>query len=569
MKSIHILADEKQAQRLVEELELAGQCCTVGTDIPPGAEFVLTGTGRTGQRAPRELAKAVLGELKYVRARKLRAHTARDFIFADFWGDVPEDVRLARKTAREQEQHVPDYAKRGTQNLHRQGASPLPQEPRVAVAVTCHGAYLSRLAACLHAVESQTARPAQRFLALDGCDLPEHLATYVAEHGWRVQRGEWKSPNPGRQWALETTDCDWIWHVDADDVHREDYLAGALAFTSNAHVGIIQADRVSGTHVLRTPEKTDYWGLRLGNYVDTSSLWRVLSLREAGGWHATDRWDDWDCALRVTALGWQTARNPVPSLCTVHPDHGNRNSKVRDFPHKWNRSYAMVALLAGREDCWDDWSNMVRQAEYPARTHFYLADNSRRPEFAVGVKALCLDLSERGFQVTTITLPDTFREVDWTSRHQHVAHLYNRILPTVTEDLTLFWEDDVLPTAPTPVRALVDHWDCTSVGGICAAYESRGHQTLVCAATGMDYWHGMAPLSQVYGKVWPGYGFLPGGFALYQTALIRRALPFHVQNPGGKMQGWDGQLSRCVRENGWRLDLDGLIPCEHRWRTNA
>ena len=100
-------------------------------------------------------------------------------------------------------------------------------------------------------------------------------------------------------------------------------------------------------------------------------------------------------------------------------------------------------------------------------------------------------------------------------------------------------------------------------------YEARGHKGLVCGSTSADYWKMMESIEQCRGKLRQGWGFLPGGFALYQTALIRQAMPFHVQYPDGKMQGWDGQLSRAVRAAGFRLDLDGMIECEHRTKGSA
>lgn len=456
-------------------------------------------------------------------------------------------------------------------------ATAAPSQPRTAqtgppcaVAVTSHGAYLQYLPECLAAIEAQAVQPSEKYLALDRCELSRQQADDLRARGWTISIGNWGSPNPGRQWALETTRCPWIWHVDADDPHRPDYLAGALPLTADTRVAIVHADRakMDGT-LLKTPAGTDYWALRLQNYVDTSSLWRVHALREAGGWADTKRWDDWDCALRVTALGWQTVRNSVPSVCRVHPDRTNRNAAEQDFAHKWNRSYGVVCLLAGRMGCWADWRAAVLACDYPPCTHFYLLDNSRSAVYAKLVRSLASDLLDRGLSTTVLVVPETFVANGPSSRHEWVAHLYNLLLPKVTQDVMLSWEDDNIPKTPQPVRVLVDHWVCYEVGGICAAYECRGHEGSVCAATAMDYWHGMPAVAALRGAVHKGYGFLPGGFALYNNALVRRALPFWVQYvPEGKMQGWDGQLSRCVRANGYRLDLDGTIDCEHRWREN-
>jgi hypothetical protein len=436
---------------------------------------------------------------------------------------------------------------------------------RIAVAVVCHSKYAGLLNDCLQAVDAQVRLPDQKWLMLDNCELSQQQEYYALANNWLIRKGNWNSPNPGRQLALESTDCPWIWYVDADDVHRPDYLAGAIPLTDDTGVGIIQADRHAPNKIVQTPAHTDYWALRLSNYVDTSALWRVQALKEAGGWKKTERFDDWDCALRMTALGWKTARNPIPSMCTIHSDMSNRNTISTDFPHKWNRSYGVVMLLAGRDDCWEDWSKAVLETSYPANTRFYVVDNSKnKPEFSVKVRKFVYSLSDIGYPATLFTIPDTFEDLNFISKHEHVARLYNKILPRVTEDLTFFWEDDVIPLVKNPLSLLVDHWDCQTVGGICAMYPSREHPSNIMGSPAHDFWHNIPLLSDVRGRTCPNYGFIPGGFALFQTAFVREALPLYPQKPGGNLRGWDGQLSQCIRDHGWKLVLDGKVECEHR-----
>lgn len=437
--------------------------------------------------------------------------------------------------------------------------------PRIAVGVVCHQQYIPSLPACLTALDVQTTAFNQKFLALDGCELSRQQEYDLRARGWQIRIGQWKSPNPGRQWALGMTDCEWIMFVDADDVHDPSYLAGALSFTGDPRVGIVYADRArtDGT-AIQTPAVFDYWRLRLRNYIDTSSLWRTDALREAGGWKDTQRYDDWDCALRVTALGWSGAKNTVRSNCTVHPDHSNRNARYKDFFHKWNRTYGVVSLLAGRRGPWEDWKRIALNESFPPRTHWYLLDNSKDPVFGREVRELAAKLEEKGYTATVIADTRTMKGEKKEDKHRHVATLYNRVLPAVMEDLVLFWEDDVLPFTKEPIRTLVEHWDCWLAGGICALYESRDVKGRACVSMGREYWHDMPSMESVRGRMLIDVGHLPGGLALYNNALVQEALPFWVQFPGGRTQGWDTQLSRTSRAAGQRLDLDGFVECEHR-----
>ena len=432
--------------------------------------------------------------------------------------------------------------------------------PPITVAVQCHGAYLPYLPACLAAIDAQTCQPTARLLVLDRCDPPAWLPP-----NWTVIRRADGSPNPGRNAALDACQTEWIWFMDADDCAHPRYLAGAARCMGSRDVGIVHADlRYSDGRLHATPHGTDYWGLRLANYVSTESVWRTAALREAGGWRPTERWDDWTCALAVTRNGWHTARNDVPILVTVHPGE-HRNANTTDLPHKWLRSYGIVCLLAGRRDVWPDWRSAVLGQAVPPSTHWYLVDNSCSPEFGAGVLSLACELIARGEAVSIVQDSRTFERVDHYSSHRHVASLYNRVLPMVSEDACAFWEDDNLPREPDAFRRLVDHWDHNRVGGICALYETRNVPGHACAALAHDYWHNVPTLASCRGHITHGVGYLPGGFAIYNNALVRASLPYCVDFPGGKARGWDGRLSEAVRAARYRLDLDGLVECEHRF----
>jgi hypothetical protein len=438
--------------------------------------------------------------------------------------------------------------------------------PTIAAAVQCHTDYLPVLEKCIDAVEAQTYQAAEKYLVLDGCDLPDSLRAKTSS--WTVIKRSDGTPNPGRNAALHATNCDWIWYIDADDVPDKNYLEGAARLTGNSHVGIIVADlRYSGGARKETPDKTEYWGLRLSNYVSTESVWRTCALREAGGWQNTKKWDDWTCALNVTGLGWHTAKNSVPILVTEHGHNNHRNVPgPKEINHKWHRSYCVVSLLAGRTDIWADWSNAVLNMTYPAKTSFMFIDNSKNPEFAAKVQALVAALMAKGYNAQYLQDNTVSEERDRYSRHRVVAHLYNRACSRLKEDVTVFWEDDNIPVSNQALYDLVTHWDITRVGGICAVYESRNGIGKACGTYNHDFWGVMPPLAEMKGKISEGLGFIPGGFACYHTALVLQALPFHVDYPEGKADGWDGKLSRSVRSSGRLLVLDGTVDCEHRFR---
>jgi len=442
----------------------------------------------------------------------------------------------------------------------------LTYDGNVTAAVQCHEQYLDKLENCMRSVDGQSYQPKEKILILDGCDLPGSMAARAK--GWKVIRRNDGTPNPGRNAALEAAACSWLWYMDADDVANLGYLQGAVPIMKDRHVGIIHANlKYSDGKSRGTPAVTDYWGLRLKNYVSTESVWRTTALREAGGWKKTDRFDDWTCALNVTGCGWHTVRNPVAIEVNLHDAASHRNRTDKDFAHKWERTHAVLCLMAGRMTCWEEWSSTMLAMKYPARTHFYFLDNSRNVEYRKRLQDLLALLSACGHQTTLLVSNATFKEVDRYSRSCHVAALYNHLCSQVSEDTAVFWEDDNVPANSNSLHKLIDNWQFQSVGGICSLYETRNAKPgTACAARSMDFWDGGIRMADIRGKVVKGLGFLPGGFAVYHNAFVQQALPFHVDYPKGKADGWDGKLSRTVREQGFRLDLDGTVECAHMFK---
>jgi len=540
VKPIHLLTGHPSARIVCAKLtDCAGVKATFGKTIPGWAKYVVTPAAEATPLAAKDILELCQ-----------RLHDSG----MDFVRTPVCEVRLASAVG---------------SPMARAATGPVAtgKADGIAVAVTCHAAYMPLLPACLAAVEAQTLKPAEKYLALDGCELSRQQEYDLLAKGWQIRIGKWGSPNPGRQWALDATKCQWIWHVDADDAHRPEYLAGATGQMASPRVAIVHADRArTDGVVLQAPEGTDYWGMRRQNYVDTSSVWRVEVLRAAGGWRDLKRWDDWDCALRVTETGWQTARNPVPSLCTAHADGSNRNAMGNDFMFTWGRSVDVVCLLAGRTAFWSDWSDRAAGMEYPDRTHVWLCDNSQNPDYRANLLALACALSRRGVAATVLPLAERYANVDWLSRHQHVARLYSRVLSQTAGDLTVLWEDDVIPPGHDSLRNLLGQWHAAHVGGVCALYESRDRPGYACASLCKEFWGDCPPLADARGKVVKDCGFLPGGFAVYNTGCVKQALPLFISFPDGKhLMGWDGLMGLAVRRAGLRLDLVGTIECEHRW----
>jgi len=446
----------------------------------------------------------------------------------------------------------------------------------LAVAVTCHAPYLRWLPECLASIDGQLGVD-RKILALDGCDaLGQGQAQPVH---WEILRGEWGSPIPGRNAALEraaqgAAPCDWIVYWDADNPMPEGYLeamreAAAAAPDDVACIfpDLQYIDEAGCPLRLRRVPEVDYWTLRRGNPgVDTSSCWRVDALRAIGGHIAGSGMDDYALALALTRAGWRCVHAPgsVPPMMMRDHDRGRRSAAHIDDPataleQLWKiRTLGIVTLWApGRYDVQTRWTAALQQMELPPQTSLYVLDNTGDLD-TLDVYDFCLRPNIQRFDVLRYVMgaPD-----DWAGRHEHIAYLYRQILPRVVDDLVLIWEDDVEPPDGQALRRLHEHFRLNSlVGAAGAAYASPENPEMVCASDQAERWHHACSLSELAGvRQAVPVQMIGGGFTLYQNWALKLAGPIRFDHPFG----WDATLSRGLRRAGCRVLLDPRVTARH------
>lgn len=447
----------------------------------------------------------------------------------------------------------------------------------VAVSVTCHDAYLKYLPDMILSIENQTNIPDERFLVLDNCEIPFWMKFYPK---WKIITTKFGSPNMGRNAVIEKTKCDWVCFADADDIMDENYIESVKKTITNANdnVAIIYADlNYLNKRVFSVPKNPDYWQLRISNYVSACSAWRVNALRDIGGYDLrTKCYDDWSTALKLTAIGWKTTKNELGKILVR--SHGNNHrhenkgtNKV--FPHLWNiRTYGILTLFAGRFECLSGWKHWILRADIPDNTTIYAYDNSRNPEFSRELISIInqIQLSGRYVSVNYITDYSEIIKYDKWDKHRHVNNLYNKILPKINDDMLLFFEDDINPPLDG-LKKLVEKTDLVhNYAGVSGVYQSRSGRNLITAAFGTlrepnrgDFWHNIVSYNDLKGVDELRVGFIAGGFALYNNALVRRSLPMKFGITNGAIGGWDSHLSRFIRNTGHRLTVIPDVYCHH------
>lgn len=219
----------------------------------------------------------------------------------------------------------------------------------VAVVVTCHDKYLKWLPQCMRSIDAQKDGFSTKVLVLDRTDLPDDISS----EGWKIIKGDWGTPNPGRNAGLENCDEEWVVFFDADNMMSQGYAEGMIKSIERVgpEVSFIYPDiRICDQDMRpirynRTPEWSDL-EIQRGNFIDTSSAWRREALKSVGGWGwSQPTEDDYYLAMRMMHRGWRGSKGSdlPPTLYREHLSEQGRWSQA------WSDDRESEALWLIRE----------------------------------------------------------------------------------------------------------------------------------------------------------------------------------------------------------------------------
>ena len=439
----------------------------------------------------------------------------------------------------------------------------------ITVAVVCHAGYAQFLPECIASVDAQTNPAADKILMLDG-DFE-----IVTPAGWRVERMKAGSPNPLRNAALALCKTEWIVFFDADDAMPPDYLRHCRQNIKKAtwrvaviYPRILYCDgNLKPCNLIEQPEWNEDTA-KNPRGISTESCWRVEAVRAVGGFSTAQvRYDEYTLLLCLSRVGWIAQKGTGLILVRSH-GQGQRSSHVTSEITRqalWtSRSVAIVTLFAGRADLLGQWFEFLMHADLPPRKSLHLIDNSDSREFSKRLRACADKLIDAGiFEAVTYIKtgkPDAAdRRAD--SRMANVANLYNRILPQITEEMTLFLEDDVRPPLDG-VRLLAGSLSQTErIGAVSGAYRSARNPQMICGGHLPGEWV-FTPFASI--PHFPiKFGFIPGGFTLYFTPVLKRCLPFRNWKTESGRISWDSHVSERIRAQGYALLMHGGVRCDH------
>ena len=260
-------------------------------------------------------------------------------------------------------------------------------------------------------------------------------------------------------------------------------------------------------------------------------------------------WDDFDRERRE----WLNLLPPGELSRVLFGDSGDESglTVVTLWRGEWNPVQADLL-------CW-----MVKE-DFPRGTRFvWVAPEGSTAEFVLEKAWEEFDAREDGYRCDFVPTHAVAVRNN-VEKHHLVAALYNEALRGVRSEWVMFIEDDVVPAAGGAEKLLgtmLAQSPDTAV--VAAVYRSRWRPNAVCATDTQgaylkwpddgEYW-----LVEV---LWSG-----GGFAIYRGTALRGAGTLFAKSDRERLWGgWDVNLCKALRKNGYRVFVNMGTRAEHRF----
>lgn len=481
--------------------------------------------------------------------------------------DAPPDVIESVKA------YFLDRREDGDEEISAESTTQIPSAVSSAVGaasvvVTTHPAYVEFLEKNLKAIDEQSRPFAQKILVLDGFDV----WPFESLPGWTVVNSFAKNPNASRNAGLRAVESDWVIFWDGDNAMPANYheqMLGSLALSSRKtafiypSIDYVDAEGAAMTS-LEVPEY-DYWLMRERTFVDTSSLWSVPALRSVGGWiESQPKYDDYALALLLTRRGWRGAKSSARTSITQHPQR--RSTVASNTSALWNaRTLALATVWGPEKQASMNVLDWYVHSEKSPHTRVYWLDNSGSCEFRKKLE----DYSASRLGVESVTIIDGGKPFDMTGkthraigRHEHVANLYNVLLPQLGEDVVFLVEDDNVGPLDGIKKICEPLLANSSVAGVAGLYRSRANPSRAVASMDSQSWK--SPLISEVKPEPVKVGMIGGGFTAYANWALRRCLPCFCTTRNGSLLGWDGNIGIEMAANGCGLILHGGVMVDHQ-----
>lgn len=124
--------------------------------------------------------------------------------------------------------------------------------------------------------------------------------------------GNRDGPARVRNWLLAETETEYVAFLDDDDILYPDHLSVLAKHIPGADLAFSWHDAGPGVPRYDSWDASAYWTMRQGrNVIPVTVLAKTQSIREAGCFNASDRYEDYQLWLRMLDLGMRFVCAPV------------------------------------------------------------------------------------------------------------------------------------------------------------------------------------------------------------------------------------------------------------------
>ena len=435
-------------------------------------------------------------------------------------------------------------------------------DSNIGVFILCHSAYLPFLESAITSIERQSLQPAERLIVLNDCKMPEMLRG----RGWTWLEGVWENPNDARTAAFRKLKSKWIVPLDADDFFEDAYIEEMQEVINresvkDSNLAIIYPDvlvkNIKLEQLSRVVAPTfNYWELRKNNYISTSSAWRRDVVLNSGGWEAVPYYDDWALALKLTSLGCTGVNKSGCSVVTRKHDR-NRSDLIRINKGSeivWsNKSFAIITIFDNAKyvNTFVDW---LKEEDFPLNTSLYVIDSTKDSVLLTHLqrKLSVKQVSNKFLKISCIKIKQ------FNNNPQSLCNTYNKILPSITEDVVVFRSANILGLGLKDlVTSLTPYSRRAAISAAVAAKE--GNDEIRASSSKLLF----QPIAGFLGFEDPIriVQAITGDFSVWDNYYLRKCLPLKVI---GEKQEWYMGASVTCSNNSATVNLCGDVKCSFK-----
>lgn len=307
--------------------------------------------------------------------------------------------------------------------------------PKIDIIITSHN-YGNFLSEALNSVFIQNQDIIGEVIVVDDASDPEDLAQEICQKSnVKYIRTEFKSPIKARQTAFQLCQSPLVHFLDADNVLNQGYLLEASrCFSENSRLAIVYANfdlfgEMTGQS--NFPAIFNQKVLELGNFIDSSSVWRRDAICQIDAMNMSESLlcEDWRLARAIMRSGhWEAILNPITIKYRIHDKQRSKIKRTYFLDADLKNETVTIFTAFSRPELWEKRKEWLENQTWK-NIRLVVANTSGQN----------LSFLDNKFQGVTFYNQDLKCEGETRK-----AAIYNRMLQEVNSEFIFLLKEDVV-----------------------------------------------------------------------------------------------------------------------------